>query len=269
MVTGAALAFSAFMTLSEAAFERIGLQHNSSTGHPRTGLRPMITRGNMKFHKSLNVILILLLGCVCVSGQKTEITISFSEQFFDALLDAVFQHAPPPEFSLASNYPVRAESATRNSFAASAECNESIKILRQSNGVRTGVRFRQGQIRAPIVFSGHYNPPFVGCVPFNGSADAVIDLEFDQSNQRLIARARVQDVSLNGTGGLGSALVARMVQGTIDKKINPIEIVRTDKVTFLVPVKNASIRMKAVGFSHEVVAGQLNIRVVYEFERGN
>ena len=34
-------------------------------------------------------------------AQKTEIGISFSEQFFDALLDAVFLHAAPPEFSLA------------------------------------------------------------------------------------------------------------------------------------------------------------------------
>ena len=223
----------------------------------------------MTFLKSLPILLILLLSAQTFRAQRTEITISFTEQFFETLLDAVFQYAPPPEFSLAVNGSALARDRQLNSFAPVSECNESIRILRQSSGARTGVKFRQGQILAPIAFSGNYNPPFIGCVPFTGLADAIIDLEFDQANQRLLARARVQDVLLNGTGGVGSSLVARMVQGTIDKKINPIEIVRTDKVTFLVPVKNASIRMKAVGFSHEVVAGQLNIRVVYVFERGN
>ena len=106
-------------------------------------------------------------------------------------------------------------------------------------------------------------------MPFTGLADAIIDLEFDQAGQRLIARARVQEVSLNGTGGIGSTLVARMVQGSIDKKINPIEIVKTDKVSFILPIKNSSLKMKAVGFSHEVTGGQLNIRVIYEFAPGN
>jgi hypothetical protein len=222
----------------------------------------------MKFLHSLPVLLVLLLASHTIHAQRTEITIGFTEQFFDTLLDAVFQYAPPPEFSLAQTRETSPGLGQGNTFAPSAQCRESIRILRQNGASRTGVKFRQGQIHAPIAFSGNYNPPLIGCVSFTGVADAIIDLEFDQSNQRLIARARVQDVSLNGTGGLGSSLVARMVQGTIDKKINPIEIVRTDKVTFVMPVKNANVRMKAVGFSHEVTGGQLNIRVAYEFERG-
>ena len=222
----------------------------------------------MKFLSALPILLVLLVASPNAHAQRTEITISFTEQFFDTLLDAVFQHAPPPEFSLAHTQASGSNLGQRNSFAPSAQCRESIRILRQNGAARTGVKFRQGQIHAPIAFSGNYNPPFIGCVAFTGLADAIIDLEFDQSNQRLIARARVQDVSLNGTGGVGSSLVARMVQGTIDKKINPIEIVRTDKVTFVMPVKNANIRMRAVGFSPEVTGGQLNIRVAYEFERG-
>jgi hypothetical protein len=223
----------------------------------------------MKVVKVLPVILILLLVSTGAHAQKTEITISFSEQFFDALLDAVFQYAPPPEFSLAKMNSDGSQAGLLNSFAPPPECNESIALLRQNNGVRTGVKFRQGQIHAPIAFAGNYNPPLIGCMPFGGLANAIIDLEFDQVGQRLIARARVQDVSLNGTGGIASGLVGRMVQGTIDKKINPIEIVRTDKVSFMLPVKNGSVRMKAIGFSHEVAGGQLNIRVAYEFQRGN
>ena len=67
---------------------------------------------------------------------------------------------------------------------------------------------------------------------------------------------------------VAGGLVARMVQGTIDKKINPIEIIKTDKVSFVLPLQNSnSVRMRAVGFAHEVVNSQLVIHVIYEFEK--
>ena len=151
-----------------------------------------------------------------------------------------------------------------------APCREAVKILRETSGVRTSVRFRDGKIIAPLAFTGSYSPPLIGCVNFTGSAESIINLEFDQNAQRLIARAKVRDVSLNGTGGVGGSIVARMVQGPIDKKINPIEIIRTDRVSFLLPLQNSNqVRMKATGFSHDVVAGQLNIRVAYEFQKAN
>lgn len=226
--------------------------------------------------KTFALIITLLLFTSSLFAQKTEIGISFSEQFFDALLDAVFQHAAPPEFSLASTGDSRVTDEVASTGAgfggsdgiAGSACNESIKLLRENDGVRTGVRIRDGRIIAPIAFTGHYNPPLIGCVPFGGWAEAVIDLEFDAANQRLIARARAEKVSLSGTGGLGSNLIAKMVQGTIDKKINPIEIIKTDKVTFLVPMQNTNgIRMKATGFRHDLANGILNVRILYEFEK--
>ena len=226
--------------------------------------------------KSILLIVILLVFPASLSAQKTEISISFSEQFFDALLDAVFQHAAPPEFSLARD--VRKPTAngkmsmgfasSEKDWATEGACNESIRLLREIDGVRTGVRIRDGKIIAPLAFSGRYNPPLIGCVAFSGWAEATIDLEFDGANQRLIARAHAEKVSLSGTGGIGSSLIAKMVQGTIDKKINPIEIIKTDKVTFLLPIQNSNgIRMKAVGFRHDLTNGMLNVRVAYEFEK--
>jgi hypothetical protein len=214
------------------------------------------------------LVLSVSLFVLTASAQKTEITISFSEQFFDALLDAVFQHAAPPEISLASNSTRPVGTSDALSFAPSEPCNESIKLMRESDGVRTAVRFRDGRILAPLAFSGSYNPPLIGCVPFAGWAQTTVELEFDQPGQRLIARARVQNVSLNGTGGVGGGLISRMVQSSIDKRVNPIELVRTDKVSFLLPLQNSNgVRMKATGFSHEIVNGQLNVRIAYEFER--
>ena len=225
---------------------------------------------HMKLKNIPLLALTLLIFSLDSPAQKTSLTVSFNEQFFDALLDAVFQYAPPPEISLAKATVTNGTPhIPGSSFTETVQCSESIKLLRENGGVRTAVRFKDGEIHAPIAFSGNYSPPFIGCVPFAGLADAIIDLEFDQAGQRLIARARVQDVSLNGTGGLAGGLVARMVQGSIDKRINPIEIIRTDKVSFLLPMKGSSIKMKAIGFSHAIAGGQLNIRVLYEFERGN
>ena len=222
----------------------------------------------MKFKTIPVVILLLCLFGSNAAAQKTEITISFSEQFFDALLDAVFQYAPPPEFVLSKNRVSAPEIGIANSFASTSACNESVKLLRETSGKRTSVRFRDGRITAPIAFSGNYNPPLIGCIPFAGVAETIVDLEFDQANQRLLARARVNDVNLNGTGGIGGGIVARMVQGSIDKKINPIEIIKTDKVTFDLPLQPAgSVRMRATGFAHRIVDGQLVIQIAYNFEK--
>ena len=140
--------------------------------------------------------------------------------------------------------------------------------MRESGGVRTAVRFRDGKIIAPLAFSGSYDPPLVGCVDFSGTADTAIDLQFDEFNQRLTARAKVSNVSLNGTGGLGGSLVARMVQGSIDKKINPIEVVTLDKMSFAVPIQNKpGLRMKATGIRYAVTGNTLSVFVAYEFLR--
>ena len=223
----------------------------------------------MKFTK---IPFLILSFCIFVSqaaAQKTEITISFGEQFFDALLDAVFQYAPPPEFVLSKSTSSKPDATLSNSFAAAAACTESVKLLRETSGKRTSVRFREGRITAPIAFSGNYNTPFIGCIPFAGIAETIVDLEFDEPNQRLLARARVSDVSLNGTGGIGGGIVARMVQGSIDKKINPIEVIKTDKVSFELPLQSSgSVRMRATGFSHQIVNGQLVIHIAYNFEKG-
>lgn len=161
--------------------------------------------------------------------------------------------------------PTFAFSASPHFGNEKAACKEVIQLLRESNGVRTAVRFREGKILAPLAFTGDYNPPFVGCVPFSGYAETVIDLEFDQPNQRLIARARVMNVNLNGTGGVGGTLIAKMVQGSIDKKINPMEIVRLDKLSYALPVRGSAVNMKAVGIRSGVEAGLLNIHIAYEF----
>ena len=213
----------------------------------------------------------LVLGFSAFAQQKAEVTISLNEAFFDAALEALFQNSTPLEFSIAESRRTHSEhrfvNASFSNAGVQANCAETIKIQREINGVRTAVRFRDGKILAPLAFTGSYNPPFVGCVNFSGWAESTIDLEFDQNAQRLVAKARVLNVNLNGTGGVGGSVIAKLVQSSIDKKVNPIELFQLNKLSFGVPVKGSEFQMRATGIRHELQNGAINVVVSYEFVR--
>jgi hypothetical protein len=236
--------------------------------------------------KFSGLILSVLLLISAAQAQPAEVTIQLNEQFFDALLDALFKNMAPPEFPLSEQSPKSEVQSPKsvlvsNSLAESENqkskienpaslCPDSIKLQREVDGTRTAVRFREGRVTAPIAFTGNYNPPLIGCIEFSGIAETTIELEFDAQKQTLIGRAKVLDVNLSGTGGVGSAFLARMVQGSIDKKINPIQILAMEKISFVVPIQNAgSLKMKANGIRHEIANGVLNVRIAYEFQKAN
>jgi len=227
--------------------------------------------------RAVSAVVTFIFLAAAANAQRPEVTVSLNEAFFDSLMVALFDNSAPLEFSIAAAAERSPKMdpkprALASGFAAPdakpAACKEVIQIVKESNGVRSAVRFREGKILAPIAFNGNYDAPFIGCVPFSGYAETVIDLEFDQHNQRLIARARVTNVSLNGTGGVGGGLIARMIQGSIDKKINPMELISLEKLSFMLPVqKESNLKMKAAGLRHEVLNGALNIHVAYDFIR--
>lgn len=232
--------------------------------------------------KALSLIFVFCLFSTFARAQTAEVVIQLNEQFFDVLLDSLFQNGGSPEFPISQfqeKEKRRKGEAEKTEFVnakyenrkpktknQSPICNDSIKLLRETNGVRTSVLLRDGQIFAPIAFTGNYNPPLIGCVEFSGVANTNIALEFDEQRQALVGRAQVTNVSLNGTGGIGGGVLARLVQSSIDRKINPIEIIKLDKVSFTIPIQNAgNLRMKAVGIRHEINSGVLNVRVDYRF----
>ena len=235
--------------------------------------------------KAASLIFTLLIFVSIGRAQTAEVTVALNEQFFDALLDAIFKNFNAPEFPLAANNPNfkiqnakslmlsfnNENSSIQNSKSVIQNCNESIRLLREVEGVRTAVRFRDGKIYAPVAFSGSYNPPLVGCIDFRGWAETNIDLEYDRQNGKLLGRVRVLNVNLGGVSNLASGVLSRLVQAAIDKKINPIEILQTDKLSFLVPVQNAngSLKMRAVGVRSEIANKVLNVNIAYEFSKAN
>lgn len=207
------------------------------------------------YRKSFTAVLAVFLFAISGLAQKAEVAVSVNEVFFDSLLDSMFQNFDAPKFSVGRE--------------TSASCDESIRILREVDRVRTGVKFRGATIALPLAFSGKYSLPFVGCVDYSGTADSVINLEFDRENQRVIGRVAVNTVNLSGTNGVGGSVVAKLLRSTIDKKLNPIEIVSLEKLSFGIPVQNGgNLKMRAVSVVTEVAPGSLSIKIAYEFVKG-
>jgi hypothetical protein len=188
-------------------------------------------------------------------AQRPELTLTLNEQFMDAAIDAVLQKGDPPAVDLRSE-------------ESDPVCRESLRLRRESNGVKTAVRFRDGKIIAPIAFEGSYRMPVIGCIDAAGSADAVVDLEFDQAGQRVVARAKITGVTLNGTGGVGKNLLGRLVQSSVDERINPIELVKLERLSFVFPIQNSgSLKLTAVGFRYTIQNGVISLHIAYDFIR--
>lgn len=230
-----------------------------------------------KLMKTAFLFVIFSCFALTAAAQRTEVTLTVNEQFFDALIDATFKNFDPPAFpigggAVAANDTNFVERLMPSAFGPSAgeemlNCG-TIKVVRETGGVSTAVRLGEGQIRIPLAFNGNYSMPFVGCVDFAGWADAVVNLEFDSANRRLLGRVKVESVNMNGTNGLGGSLIADLIQSSVDRKFNPMEILTLDKVSFGLPIPNTGkLKMNAVGIRTEIRPGVMNIHVVYEFTK--
>lgn len=218
--------------------------------------------------KNIYLLLVILFFCPSVYSQTTEVEITFKEQFFDAFLETFFKNFKPIEFSIAKNESREVKFENASYRKESAPCG-IIKLEREISGMRTAVRFRDGRILAPLAFSGSYDVPFVGCVDFTGWAETNVELAFDPEKQALLARVKVVRVNLNGVSGLGGGVLARLLQSSIDKKINPAELIRAEKLSFILPLasQGGNLKLRATDMRPEILPGELRVRIFYELSR--
>lgn len=186
-----------------------------------------------------------------------EVAVVLNEEFLNSLLVAVASRPEPPSFPL--------------SKGGGGKCESRVQLLPEAGGTRTGVRFVEGRITAPVAFRGSYDAPLVGCLRFEGWADTSFQLEFDRARQVLGARVTVRDLKLKNvpTSLIGGGLTG-LVQDAIDDRVNPVEILRAEQLGARIPVtRTDEMRLRAADVRHEVVGRELRLRIVYELVQAN
>ena len=210
------------------------------------------------------------------AAPAAEVTVTLNEQFFTSLLDVIFTRLKAPSYPLSlTSIAPREEGANPESKSRTLAhtnsnpdtCASIVTLQREMDGVRTAVRFLDGKVVAPLAFSGSYNVAFIGCVNFQGWADTVINLDFDRSRQSLSARVTVEDIHLSNIPSMASGVVLKLVQGSIDRRINPIEILPAAQLSARIPVAGSggALRMRATEIRPEVVDGTLRLHIFCEF----
>ena len=188
--------------------------------------------------------------------QAGEVTVVVREQFLNAMLEATLTLPErPPSFPLGRG--------------RGGACASEVVLARESLGRRTAVRFEQGRINVPVAFRGTYDSGVLGCLKFEGTADAALTLAFDAARQVLTGRVEVRDVQLRNLPSLLTNGVTGLVQDAIDRRVNPLEILRAEQVGGRLPLTGGqALRLRARDVRHEIVQKELRLHLVYEVVRG-
>ncbi len=198
--------------------------------------------------------------------------LTLDEKFFDTLLNTVFHDLNAPSFRLAAlELDPRAPGGVQFiTTQAGGGCTNQVTVAQEGNGVRTGVQLQNGQINAPIVFSGSYNT-MGNCLNFQGSAQAHIELHYRAEDQTLSGQISVVGVSVANLPPLlqpfAEPLITGFVQNAINERGNPITLLHGQPLVLAVPVQAAggTLKAQARDVRAEVKDGALRLHITYDF----
>ncbi len=191
------------------------------------------------------------------------VVIALEQSFIDGLLATTFSGLGSPTFQLGQNHGDSFERVEPAMFQGG--CTNSITLLPEGSGVKTGVQFRNGNIYVPMAFTGSYN--LGGCIQFKGWAQNKIKLSFDQEKQVVYGYVEVEGVNLEGVNPIANNFVTVFVQSAINQKVNPLLLMSEPQLQLMIPVKasNGSIRARAKDVRAEVLEGSLRLHLTYDF----
>jgi hypothetical protein len=192
------------------------------------------------------------------------VVVSLDQGFVDAVLSTTFSGLGTPTFNLGRLESVNPEPFEQANFQGG--CANKITLLPEGSGVKTGVQFLNGNISAPMAFTGSYN--LVGnCMQFKGWAQTSIQLRFEEAKQTVYGNVSVEGVNLEGVSPVANNFITVFVQTAINQKVNPLVLVNERQLSLLVPIKasNGSVKAHAKDVKAEVLDGSLKLHVTYEF----
>lgn len=194
------------------------------------------------------------------------VLVSLSDSFVNEMLGTVFKDLSPPTFNLGANTHSPAEVGAFEKAAFQGGCNNSVTLASEGGATKTQVQFANGNITAPLVFSGNYN--LLGnCMQFKGWAQTSIQLSFDQPSQTVYGRVNVEGVNLEGVNAIANNFVTVFVRNAIDSKVNPLEVLRPSQLQLMIPVKasNGTVKAQVKDVKSDAQNGQLRLHITYEF----
>lgn len=197
--------------------------------------------------------------------------LALDEQFFNTLLSTIFSQLGEPTFRLGSAGPQLSpdESAYGFNFvrAQAGGCSNQVVIAPEGGGVRTGVRLVNGQVLAPLAFSGSYAMPLMGCANFRGTAQANIQLRFDAGAQTLYGQLNVEGVNPEGVSPIFSGPITAFIQNAINQRVNPLVLMRGPQLNLNIPVQatGGTVTAQAREIRSEVKDNALRLFVTYDF----
>jgi hypothetical protein len=191
------------------------------------------------------------------------VVIALDQGFVDAVLSTTFSGLGTPTFQLGQT---RGDGFERIEHALfQGGCTNTITLLPEGSGVKTGVQFRNGNVYAPMAFTGSYN--LAGCLQFKGWAQTSIKLYFDQEKQTVYGHVDVEGVNLEGVNPIANNFVTVFVQSAINQRVNPLVLVSEPQLSLMIPVKasNGAVKARAKDVRAEVLEGSLKLYLTFEF----
>lgn len=193
-----------------------------------------------------------------------------NQQFFDTVLGTIFRDMNAPAFPLQlGENSGAAETAQpeKIAFQSGGACDGKITLKPEGSGVKTEVRLENGQILAPLAFSG--STSIIGqCIEFSGWAQANMGLRFDDAQQTVFGQINVETVNLDGLNPFVSGLVTPLVQNVLNQRVNPIVILRGQQIALNLPIAatdgTLSARVKDV--RSDIKDNALNLYITYDFQ---
>jgi hypothetical protein len=190
------------------------------------------------------------------------------QDFFNEVLKTIFRDTNAPSFPLGmtENKAPADPAAMQSGLLQDGGCDGRITLLPEGSGVQTGLRFDNNRLAAPLAFRGSYNSAF-GCINFSGWAQANLELRFDAAQQAVFGQLNIETVNLDGVTPLLGGIITPIVQGTLNQRVNPIQILQGRQIALNLPIAATNSQMQAVvrDVRSEIKDNALNLYVIYEF----
>jgi hypothetical protein len=191
------------------------------------------------------------------------------QDFFNQILQTIFRDMNAPSYPLnltGQNNADNREVVRYGLLQNANQCEGKITLLPEGSGVQTGLRFENNRLGAPLAFSGSTSV-FGNCIQFTGWAQANLELRYDAGQQSVFGQVNVETVNLDGITPVISGFVTPIVQGTLNQRVNPIQILQGRQIALNMPIAatNGSLQANVKDVRAEVKDNALNLYVIYDF----